>query len=154
MKIVRVALCLILPGVFIGLVHGSKGFFVDTQVQDASNYSIIRQIESVSKLQCLLKCKMTKGTCSNVVFQQSGEGYCLLLGVLDSNPATNIGGVVGVLDRLRVSENSSHLSLANLPVDEGLKSKIYRSGEFVFINNNFYSVITIELFKCRNTTKI
>ena len=71
---------LILPlGILLGRVDADNKVFIESLIENTSNHSIISQLQSVSKIQCLHKCKMTNGKCSDIVFENSGVGVCLLL---------------------------------------------------------------------------
>ena len=122
---------LLLSRASIGVIY-SKVFF-KTQFQDTSNYPIIAQLGSISKLQCLHQCKMMKGTCSDIVFEQSGIGHCLLLKPSDSN-LDPVNDLEEALRHLGMSEkNSVHASSVDLPVDEDLQSKNFNACNYSII---------------------
>ena len=68
-----------------------------------------------------------KGACTNIVFEQSGIGHCLLLRASESHKAP-VDDLGEALRRLGMTEkNSVHASHTNLPADEELQSKNFNA---------------------------
>ena len=106
---------LLLLGIMMGYIVADNNLFVETLIEGTSNHSIISQLESVSKLQCLHKCKMMSGKCSDVVFERSEVGLCLLLKPSDGEPLAATR-VEKAMDRLGMSnKNSGSASVVELP---------------------------------------
>ena len=110
-------------GFCIGVACANTNVFFETQIQDIFDHIIITQLESINKLQCLHKCRMMNGKCSDIVFKRSGVGHCLLLKPSDSKSITD-DDVEGLIGRLGMSDkNSAQASLAHLPADEELQKR-------------------------------
>ena len=103
--------------IFTALVNfafANTNLFVEQKLTDDLVDSIASQLESMSKLQCLHKCKRMKDKCSDVIFERASNGYCVLLKT--AGDAGSGDTLEDTLTRLGISDgNNGIASLAKLP---------------------------------------
>ena len=77
---IAVANLLLLLVLLVGVVVDTKtNLYVVIPIGNVFKHTIVSQLESVSRMHCLHKCKMARGKCTDIIYQLSGEGFCLLL---------------------------------------------------------------------------
>ena len=106
---------MLLPGIFMSRIVADSNVFMESLIESSSNHSIISKLQSVSKLQCLHKCKMMNGKCSDIVFENSEVGNCLLLTVSNGNTVPLVGVEEAMKSFGMAAESSRRASPVQLP---------------------------------------
>ena len=106
---------MLLPGILMSRIDADSKVFLEPIITSTSNHSVISQLQTVSKLQCLHKCKMMNENCSDIVFQNSEVGNCLLLAVSNGNTVPLVGVEEAMKSFGMAAESSRRASPVQLP---------------------------------------
>ena len=116
---------------WLHVTSANTNVFVESQVKEIANYTIIQEFSSVSKMQCLHRCKRAKEKCTDIKFNGTGKGHCLLLQAADTKPTSNVVSTKDSITekavlRIGMSDEGAMLaSLAKLPLDSTSMLKGY-----------------------------